>query len=125
MYQPTVITIDEVVPTARRMLHDGFRLITQTIVDLGEKVDILYHYDRELEEQDFRLTVPKGTVIPSISGVYFAAMLVENENRELFGLEYDGLVFDFKGTLYLEEVTDHFTAPFCKISVYNKTTQES
>jgi ech hydrogenase subunit D len=124
MFEPTVITIDEVVPTAKRMLHEGFRLITHTVVDLGDKVDILYHYDRELEEQDFRLTVPKGTVIPSTSGVYFAALLVENENRDLFGIRYDGLVLDFNSTLYLEEVTDHFTAPFCKISVYNKTTQE-
>jgi ech hydrogenase subunit D len=124
MYETTVITIDEVVPTAKRMLHDGFRLITHSVVDRGEETDILYHYDKELKEQAFRLSVPKGTVIPSTSGVYFAAMLVENENRDLFGIKYDGLVPDFNSTLYLEEVTDHFTAPFCKISVHNKTTQE-
>jgi len=124
MFEPTVITIDEVVPTAKRMLHDGWRLITHTVVDRCEEIDILYHYDRELEEQDFRLSVPKGTVIPSTSGVYFAALLVENENRDLFGIKYDGLILDFNSTLYLEEVTDHYTAPFCKISVYNKTAQE-
>ena len=64
--------------------------------------------------------MPKGTVIPSISGIYFAALLVENENRDLFGLEYEGLVLDFNRTLYLEEAGDPIVAPFCKISTFTK-----
>jgi ech hydrogenase subunit D len=125
MFEPTVITIDEVVPTAKRMLHDGWRFITHTVVDLGEEgFDILFHYDRELKKQDFRLSVPRGTVIPSMSGVYFAAMLVENENRDLFGLEYGGLVLDFNRTLYLDEAGDPITAPFCKISTFTKPVRE-
>ena len=125
MFESTVITIDEVVPTAKRMLHNGWRFITHTVVDLGEEgFDILFHYARECEEQNFRLSVPKGTVIPSMSGVYFAALLVENENRDLFGLEYDGLVLDFNRTLYLEESGDPITAPFCKISTFTKSARE-
>jgi ech hydrogenase subunit D len=125
MYEPTVITIDEVVPTAKRMLQEGWRFITHTVVDLGEEgLDILFHYDKDLVEQDFRLTVPRGTVIPSMSGVYFAALLVENENRDLFGLKYDGLILDFNRTLYLEEAGDPITAPFCKISTFTKPVRE-
>lgn len=125
MFEPTPITLDEVIPTAKRMFHDGWRFITQTVVDRGEEgFDILYHYDKELQEQDYRLTVLKGAVIPSMSGVYFAALLVENENRDLFGLAYDGLILDFNRTLYLEEAGDPITAPFCKISTFTKPVRE-
>jgi NADH:ubiquinone oxidoreductase 27 kD subunit len=125
MFEPASITLEEVVPTAKRMLQDGWRLITQTITDRGDEgFDILFHYDKDLEEQDFRLIVARGTVLPSISGVYFAAMLIENENRDLFGVEYDGLVLDFNRTLYLEEAGDPITAPFCKISTFTKPIRE-
>lgn len=125
MFEPTPITLEDVVPTAKQMLNDGWRFITQTVFDKGEEgFEILFHYDRDLEEKDFRLSTPKGTRIPSISGLYFAAMLIENENRDLFGLEYDGLVLDFNRTLYLEEAGDPITAPFCKISTFTKPTRE-
>ena len=125
MFEATPITLGEVVSLAKRKFSSGWRLITQTVVDRGEQgIDILFHYDKNLEEKDYRLTVPKGTVIPSISGVYFAALLIENENRDLFGLEYDGLVLDFNRTLYLEEAGDPISAPFCKISTFTKTKSE-
>jgi ech hydrogenase subunit D len=107
------------------MFAGRWRLVTQTVVDRGEQgIDILFHYDKDLEEKHFRLTVPKGTVIPSISGIYFAALLIENENRDLFGLAYDGLVLDFNRTLYLEEAGDPINAPFCKISTFTKPKSE-
>ena len=121
MFEATPITLDAVVPTAEEMFRDGWRLVTQSVVDLGnEGFDLLYHYDKNLSEKHFRVTSPRGTVIPSISGVYFAALLIENENRDLFGLSYDGLVLDFNRTLYLEEAGDPVTAPFCKISTFTK-----
>ena len=121
MFEATPITLDEVRGVAKRMFAGSWRLVTQTVNDRGDEgVDILFHYDKDLEEQHFRLTVSKGTVIPSISGIYFAALLVENENRDLFGLEYEGLVLDFNRTLYLEEAGDPIVAPFCKISTFTK-----
>lgn len=121
MFEATPITLDEVRGEAKRMFAGAWRLVTQTVNDRGDEgVDIFFHYDKDLEEKHFRLTVPKGTVIPSISGIYFAALLVENENRDLFGLEYEGLVLDFNRTLYLEEAGDPIVAPFCKISTFTK-----
>ncbi len=121
MFEATPITLDEVQSLAKEMLDNGWRFVTQSVVDLGEEgFEILYHYDRELELKNYRLTLPKGTAVPSITSVYFAALLVENENRDLFGLTYDGLVLDFNRTLYLEQAGDPVTAPFCKISTFTK-----
>jgi ech hydrogenase subunit D len=125
MFEATPITLDEVRDLAGRMFAGGWRHVTQTVVDRGEQgIDILFHYDKDLVRKDFRLNVPKGTVIPSISGIYFAALLIENENRDLFGLEYDGLALDFNRTLYLEEAGDPINAPFCKISTFTKPKSE-
>lgn len=121
MFEPTVIALDDARPTARQMLDEGWRLVTQTVTDRGDQgFDVLFHYDKDLEEKHFRMTLPKGTAMPSISDIFFAAMLIENENRDLFGIEYDGLVLDFKRTLYLEEAGAPLTAPFCKISTFTK-----
>lgn len=119
MFEATPISLDGIRNSAKEMFDDNWRFLTQTVVDLGDAgFDILFHYDKDLVEQNFRVTVERGTVIPSISDIYFAALLVENENRDLFGLEYEGLVLDFNRTLYLEEAGDPMTAPFCKISTF-------
>ena len=121
MFEAIPLTLDTVVSTAEEMFRGGWRLVTQSVVDLGEEgLDLLYHYDKDLEIRHYRLTVPHGTVIPSTSGVYFAALLIENENRDLFGIPYDGLVLDFNRTLYLEEAGEPINAPFCKISTFTK-----
>jgi NADH:ubiquinone oxidoreductase subunit C len=61
------------------------------------------------------LTVSKDTAVSSISGVYLAAFLVENEIQDLFGIHFEGLVIDYDRTLYLdEEVT---VIPFCKYTL--------
>ena len=121
MLEATSITMDGIRNSAKEMFDEGWRFVTNTVVDLGDEgFELLFHYDKDLSEMHYRVTVPKGTAVPSISGIYFAALLVENENRDLFGLEYDGLILDFNRTLYLEEAGDPVTAPFCKISTFTK-----
>ncbi|NDY55754.1 NADH-quinone oxidoreductase subunit C [Desulfovibrio sulfodismutans] len=110
------ITAQGLVALAKEKFAAGYRLLTLSCVDLGEAgLDILYHYDKNLHLENYRLTVPRGETVPSISGVYFAALLVENEIRDQFGVCFDGIVLDFGGTLYLEDEVR--TSPFCKFSV--------
>jgi ech hydrogenase subunit D len=65
-----------------------------------------------------RLTVPKDAPVPSISPVYFAAFLVENEIQDLFGIRFQGLAIDYDRTLYLEAEVKK--TPFCKYVVTQK-----
>lgn len=81
----------------------GYRLITLTCVDGGGSVEILYHFDRNYELSHVRLRVAKGTVIPSISGIYACAAIVENELKDLFGLVFEGLALDYEGRFVLAE----------------------
>jgi Ni,Fe-hydrogenase III component G len=45
--------------------------------------------------------VARGEEVPSISRVFFSALLIENEMKELFGLNVTDIVIDFGGHLLL------------------------
>ncbi len=112
------VTLDTVVGEVMNMKNDGQRLVTYSTYQAGEgKIGILYHFDKELESTHLRLVADMGAPIPSVSGVYFAALLVENEIRDQWDVEFDGLVLDFNRTLLLDpEVTQVPLASNVKIA---------
>jgi len=101
------VTLDTVVGEVMNMKNDGQRLVTFSTYQAGEgKLGILYHFDKDLENTHLRLVADMDKPIPSVSGVYFSAMLVENEIRDQWDVKFDGLVLDFNRTLFLDpEVT--------------------
>jgi ech hydrogenase subunit D len=80
-----------------------YRLVTLTCTDLGDAHDVLYHFDKNYELQHLRVRIPRGEALPSITELFFAAVLVENEIQDLFGLTVTGMVVDFKGRFLLSE----------------------
>jgi ech hydrogenase subunit D len=94
----------------------GYRLVTLSCTELdADTLDLLYHFDKDLGLKHLRLTAPKSAALPSISPVYFAALLVENEIQDFFGLRFEGLAVDFQGMLYLEE--EALKTPYCRFSL--------
>ena len=113
-----VITIglDQVVGACAQKKAEGYRFVTMTCTAQDpDTVDILYHFDKDYELEHLRLTVSRHAPLPSISDVYFAAFLVENELQDLFGLRFRGLALDYNQTLYLDQ--EVAMAPFCKYTV--------
>ena len=110
------VSPENVVGEIAKMKVEGYRFVTLSCVEIDEThVDILYHFDREFKLKHLRLTVLKDSPVPSISPVYFAAFLVENEIQDLFSIRFQGLAIDFDRTLYLEEEVKK--TPFCKYVV--------
>lgn len=98
------VTADTLVGHAAGMKAAGYRLVTLTCTNADHgQVDILYHFGLEYALKHLRLTIPEKTVVPSISPVYAAAFLVENEIQDLFGIRFEGLAIDYRGTLFLEK----------------------
>lgn len=115
------VTLEALVDETKKVKDEGYRLVTASCVDIDEEnFEILYHFDKDLELRNFRMTVTKGSTVPSISSVYFAAFLIENEIQDQFGISFDGLVLDFGGTLYLEDDAEVKRTPFCKYGVVRK-----
>ena len=110
------VTKETVIGETAKIKIEGYRFVTMTCVELDEnQVDVIYHFDKNLQLKHFRLTVSKDTLIPSISVVYQSAFLVENEIQDLFGIHFDNLFIDYRRTLYLGGET--IAAPFCKFTV--------
>ncbi len=110
-----LISHDEVIKQMRNLKLEGFRLVTLSSADLGDSIDLLYHLDKDLQIINLRVNVPKGGKIPSVSSVYPGAFLVENEIKEHFGVDFDGLPLDFEGMLYLDDEVQK--TPFCKVGI--------
>ena len=117
------VSLDDVIEKVAKKKVEGYRFVTMSCAELDKNtVDILYHLDKDLKLINFRLTVPRNAAIPSISPVYFAAFLVENEMQDLFDIRFTGLVIDYERTLYLEEEVK--ITPFCKYSISEANRQK-
>ena len=117
------ITLETVRAVAKANFDAGYRFVTLSVHNLGDgNLDIIYHYDKNLNMRHYRLTVPLGQAVPSISDIYFCALLVENESRDQYGITWDGLILDFQGSLYLEKDTPPplLRGPSCTLSTVTK-----
>ena len=106
--QPIIpVTADRLVAEVKVLCDEKWRLVQIGVTAIGDVFEVNYSFDRELRFRNLRLQVSAaGARLPSVSGVYFCAFLYENEIHDLFGIQFDGLVLDFKGTLY------HTATPF-------------
>jgi NADH:ubiquinone oxidoreductase subunit C len=108
----TEIPLDSLLNAVAARHPNGFRFVTITCTDLGETFDLLYHFDKDYILENLRVKLPKGTPLPSISHIYFAAVIVENEMKDLFGLDITGLAIDYEGKFLLSDGSPK--APMCK-----------
>ncbi|MBU1228989.1 MAG: NADH-quinone oxidoreductase subunit C [Proteobacteria bacterium] len=108
----------DLLAAATRLKNDGYRFVTMTSVELDQtNMEILYHFDKSLALKNLRVPVEKGGELPSISGVVFAAFLVENEIRDQYAVRFEGLVLDYQGKLYAETAQTAASSPFCRYHV--------
>ena len=80
--------------TVKRLINDfGFRhLSTITGVDLGDQVEVIYHFAREgAIELSVGVALPKNTLsISTVSGLMPAASVYEREVHEFLGVSFEG-----------------------------------
>lgn len=103
------ITTDNVLAEAQKLNDNGYRFIIMDVVETSDNFEIIYEFGKDYDMTTLRLTVARGAEIPSISPIFFNALLIENENQDLYGLKYKDLVVDFGGRLYM--ALDEVEAP--------------
>lgn len=82
------------------MDEDGRRLALITCTP-GDDFQIDYSFDLKGELKTLRITVPfEEAEIPSISSIYWAAFIYENEIHDLFEIDFPGLALDYGGNFY-------------------------
>ena len=108
--QPIVqVTAETLVEETRKLHAQGHRLVQINATRLGEVLELNYSFDLGRKFVNLRLQQPKGAAkVPSISSIYWCAFAYENEIHDLFGIEVEGNVLDFKGTFYKTAVPQPF-----------------
>jgi len=82
---------------------NGYRFVAASCEQVGEQFEITYHFDLNYELKHLRIFVEPFDKVKSISSIYPAAFLIENEYQDLYGFEFTDLTIDYKGHLYLSK----------------------
>jgi len=103
--QIELITVDQLLDKVRALHQQGQRLVQISATRLPEQMELTYSFDLNNRLINLRLLLPgEATRLPSISPIYGAAMLYENEIHDLFNVQVDGMTVDFKGNFYKTKV---------------------
>lgn len=89
----------ELIPAVQKMLAEKARLGTASCLDLGDKFEIIYHFEPQESPEPLkhiRVRIAKEDTLPSISNIYLCAALIENEIQELFNVQISGIALDFQ-----------------------------
>ena len=98
------IALSELTALAIDKRQQNARLVTASALDMGDHFEIIYHFIKSHEISNYRLTLEPGQEeVPSLSGVYPGAFLIENEIKDMFGLTFTGLSIDYGGHMYVTE----------------------
>jgi len=109
----TEISIDTIINQVHQKKDEGYRFVSMTTIENPDlTIDLYYHFDREYQMENLKLTVDKALELPSISKIFLAAVFVENEIQELFGVNFDGKVINYGGHFILSDAD--LENPMCR-----------
>ncbi len=96
--------------TAERYRAEGYRLVQMTGTARPDHFEVMISYERDQGCAHHRVQVPRDRpILPSLSPVFPAAFTYENELKDLFGMEFPGLVLDYGGKFLRTKVKIPFT----------------
>ncbi|MBR0403730.1 MAG: NADH-quinone oxidoreductase subunit C [Eggerthellaceae bacterium] len=80
---------------------DGWRFIQTHAVNTDNGIDLYYSFMKNGRVDNLKVSgVTKDQPVPSITDLFLAAFVFENEARELFGVDMRDIAIDFAGALY-------------------------
>jgi ech hydrogenase subunit D len=95
------ITVPTLLDRVQAKRAEGWRLVQIGATRLPEQFELTYSFDREGCLANLRLHLPVAEPrVPSISSVFWCAILYENEIHDLFNVHVEGIAVDFHGNLY-------------------------
>ena len=80
---------------------EGWRFIQTHAVNTDSGIDLYYSFMKDGRIENLKVAgVTKDQPVPSITDMFLAAFVFENEARELFGVDMHDIAIDFAGALY-------------------------
>ena len=97
------LALDKLIETCKEYKDKGYRL-DQLLPKLerDDSITLIYTFVMGNEIVNFKISgIEKNkTVVPSVTELFIAAFVFENEAHELYGVNIEGNVLDFKGKFY-------------------------
>jgi hypothetical protein len=94
-----IVNKTELLSEAQAMRAQKARFATATCLDLGDHFEVIYHFEFEDSAgfvKHIKVNMGKEETLPSMSGIYLCAALVENEMQDQFNIKISGLAIDFQ-----------------------------
>lgn len=104
------LALEDLRRQAAFMKAEGWRFVQTHAVDREGSVDLYYSFMKEGHLRNYRIEgVGRDQIVPSITDLFLAAFVFENEARELFGVNMGPIAIDFDGMMYAPAVGDPMT----------------
>lgn len=94
---------DKILEEVNSLKLYGYRFVSITCEYEDSNYELTYHFDLNYTMKHLRVIVLKEDTIKSISPIYAAAFLIENEYQDFYGFKFTDLSIDYSGRLYLTE----------------------
>lgn len=95
------IALEDLHATAERMKAQGARFVQILGVNTDDGIDVYYTFMVDGAIVNYRVAgLDHETPVPSITDLFLAGFVFENETRELFGVNIRDIAIDFDGALY-------------------------
>lgn len=95
------LALEDLGDKVQQLKNDNYRFIQILCVTTEDGIDIQYSFMKDGAIKNFTVKgVKKGTKVPSVTDKFLAAFVFENEGHDLFGVEFEGSLLDFKGKFY-------------------------
>lgn len=97
------IPLDKLIDTCKERKNEGYRLVQLCPkLERDDSITLIYTFVKESEMINYKVSgIKKGvTEVPSVTELFIAAFVFENEAHDLFGVNVVGNLIDFQGKFY-------------------------
>lgn len=97
------IPLDKLIDTCKERKNEGYRLAQLCPkLERDDSITLIYTFIKESEMINYKVSgIKKGvTEVPSVTELFIAAFVFENEAHDLFGVNIVGNLIDFQGKFY-------------------------
>lgn len=97
------IPLDKLIDTCKERKNEGYRLAQLCPkLERDDSITLIYTFVKKSEMINYKVSgIKKGvTEVPSVTELFIAAFVFENEAHDLFGVNVVGNLIDFQGKFY-------------------------
>jgi ech hydrogenase subunit D len=101
---------DQLLSKVKEMSDTGHRLVQICGSKLPSHWELNYSFDKDFKYTNFKIIVNSlEEEIPSVSSIYWSALLYENEIHDLYGIRIKDIVLDYHGHFYQTKIKTPFS----------------